>query len=248
MNILYDTDDFIFGDPIETRHGKVRFLKYREFSKFKFQLHFINQNVLHLYYMYLEMAKTPEEKKQLEEIKNMSLFDIVRSSQDLISSYVLVLQAVLDINGYSDPFVEDIITEILTNEDQFYEYRKLIQDMNLLFEEKVSPNEEIQKFFNKAKALKNKKGEKGNGVTSIATALAIQNGWTFDYIGDMTILQVHASYQKLSHFKNFEITSLFATVSKTDIEYWHQPIDLAEKETGIKESEFSSKFGGMMNA
>lgn len=241
-------DDFIFGEPIQTKYGLVRFLKYKEFSSLKIELHFINLNVLHLYYLYMKNAKTDEEKGQIEEIKKKSLFEIVKDSKQLVSCYILVLQKVLDINGYTDNHMSAVIKSIFTNEEDFLFYRKLIQDMNFLIEDEVSPNPEIQKFIDKKNHLKSRKQKKDeNPITNIVTSLVCGTSLTFSEIGEMTLMQVNASYQKLNHFKNFDVTTLFATVSKTEIESWNEPItSMSEEKSGMDSNQFSSQFGSMI--
>jgi hypothetical protein len=65
----------------------------------------------------------------------------------------------------------------------------------------------------------------------------------------MTVLQLYSVFYRLGAFKNYETTTLFATVSgDVKIESWSKKIDMYERETSrIKKQDFDKKYGSLLN-
>lgn len=242
-----DRDEFIFGLPIDTEYGKIRFLKYIEFTKYKVETYLFNQNVLHIYYMYRKDAEGDKEKIELiEPLKEAKLFELVYGLPQFKQAYVTLLGLVLDMNGFDSETLNQIVEEILNNEEKFNYYRKLIQDMNLLKEVDVSADETTQKYIEMARQAKDENGQP-NSILNIIASLAVATSHRFEELANMTVMQVTAMYYKLNQFKNYETSTLFATVSNdVKVESWSEIPDLFKPESlTIDGKDFSKKYGGL---
>lgn len=245
--MMLDRDEYIFGLPLDTEYGKIRFLKYIEFTKHKVETYLFNQNVLHIYHMY-KKENDPKKIQIAESIKDKKLNEIVCMMPELAQSYITIFSLVLDTNDYSTKDLEDIITEILLDENKFNKYRKLVQEMNLLTEDEVSEHDITQMYIELARKAKSENG-KPNSILNIVTSLVLSSSHTFEEIAYMTVIQVNALFFKLSQFKNYDTNVLFATVSgNTKFESWAEIPDLFKSESlTISGKEFSSKYGGVTN-
>lgn len=233
-------DFYIFGKPIKTKFGKVRFLTYREYLENISELTLMTQNVLHLYYLYKNQIKNIDEqtKEVLENFKKSDLLSIILQDQSMLFSYLKIFQMIITLNEGIE------YTDIIKDKEGFLQIRQLIMDMNLLNEEEVSPNEEIQKGIEARKKVMNIKSEK-QSFTDIVTSIVASTSNSFEDVCDMTVYQVYAIYARIGAIFNYQTTSLFATVAKVDIEPWNKHLDLFAKDNDgtISRDEFDRKFG-----
>lgn len=238
----YNRDFFIFGEPIETKFGKVRFLTYKEFLTYQSYLSSISMNSLHIFYYYKKIIKnaTDEDLKVLEELKNTNLYEIVLSTPQFLQVYVDIFNM---LTTFNDGFE---LAHLFENQDDFMEMRQLIMDMNVITEEEVNPNEEIQSYIDASRELKQQESEK-QSHTDIISTIVVGVGVDYDTVLNWNVIRVYSALLRISAFKNSEITALFATVSdKVKLETWQKHIDLFEKEkTGMKMSEFNKKYGNL---
>lgn len=247
-----ERDFYIFGKPIKTEFGLVRFLTYEEYWRNATELNLISMNTLHIYYLYRkEFIKQRKDEKFLEEFKNFkkqSLYKIVTNTDWLLNSYFKIFRMVLDVNEYSDQEMADVIYSIMEYEESFMYFRKLIMDMNLLQEEEVSSNEEIQEWNEISKQTKQQiNGEKT--FVDIVTSIVASTKYDFEEVADKTVFQINSLYARLGAIHNHNATVLFAIVSPdVDIEPWDKHIDLFENKStnSMKRSEFDRKYGNML--
>lgn len=242
-----DKDFFIFGLPLKTELGEVRFLSYFEYLQHLYELSLMKLNVLHFYYQYrnaYEMEKFPKEErdeieKSLLELKNESLFNIVRKREDIKSVYEKMFTMLIE-----NPYASKTIFE---SEELFMFYRKLILDMNITLEDEVSPNEEIQKGIEMGRKINQQKGEKTSFV-DIVTSIVASTNISFEDISNMNVFQVNAMYARICAIYNYQTSTLFATVSEQEIESWSKHIDLFDNGSSgtMKRSEFDKKFGKLL--
>lgn len=230
-------DFYIFGQPIKTEFGLVRFLTYQEYLLNNSELSLISQNVLHLYYLYRkQIEKENNSKEALEEFKSFKeqkLYDVVLSTNYILESYIKILKLVLDNNGYSDDDLEDVIYSIFSSEDSFLQIRNIIMDMNVLTEEEVNPTEEIQRFIEHSRTVKQQGAPKQTPI-DIITSIVAGTPHSFEDVMNMNVMQVYALYARLGAFFNYQTTTLFATVAeKVNVELWNKHIDLFEKESHV---------------
>ncbi|MGG0667660.1 hypothetical protein ABE073_03935 [Lederbergia citrisecunda] len=248
--INYDRDMFIFGESIDVPLvGKVRFLNYKEYLMNINDLSIISMNVLHIYHQYRKMIgneNAEEALEAIEELKKEKLMDIVRSHQNFVQSYIKVFSLVLDEND--EESAVEAIRNIFSNEDLFMEFRMLILEMQMVVEEFVSPNPEIQEGIEASKKLKREEGESLTPI-DIATSIVAGTANSFEDVCNMTVIQVNAIFYRIGAFKNYDASTLFATVSAdVKIESWSKKIDLFQKEIhGIKKKDFDKKYGSLLN-
>lgn len=240
--IIYNKDFFIFGRPIETPFGKVRFLTYPEYLENQQDLVLISMNVLHFYYYYRKEMKNPteEEMSHLKQLKESDLLSLVLTTQQILKAYVRVFENVITFDNGKE------IADIFNSLDTFMDMRKLIMDMNILVEEDVSPNEEIQEGIERGKLISQTKSEK-QSFEDIITSIVAGTSNSFDDVCNMTVYQVYATYARLGAIFNYNTSTLFATVSnEVEIEPWNKNINLLEKDDkDLKRSEFEKKYGKM---
>lgn len=239
-------DFYIFGKPIETKFGKVRFLTYIEYLENLGELSIMSFNTLHYYHQYRKYfnnGKHNQNEQQeidnfLESIKKEKLYNIIISNEQNIEPYIKIFSLVLENKEY--------INEIFKSEEDFLSIRKLVLDMQMIQEEEVSENPEIQEYIDASKEQKSMNAEKQT-FSDIVSSIVVGAGIPFDVIGNMTVLQVYATYYRIAQFRNYDTSTLFATVSsEVSIDAWNKNIDLfKEEKAGMKMSEFKKKYGSL---
>lgn len=245
MNI--DKELFIFGEPIETEVGLIRFLTYKEYLMNMGYLNLISMNVLHFYHQFRKMVdqKDTEALNELEDLKDTKLLSLVLSIREVTEAYMKVLRLVLDMN---DPeVVEDSLEKIFDDEDLFMRIRKLVLTTNMLSEDEVSPNPEIQRGIDMSRKLKSESGDRQTS-TDIISSVVAGTSTTFEEVCKMTVLQLYSIYYRIGAMKNYDTSTLFATVSSdVKIESWSKSIDLFKTETStINKKEFDKKYGDLL--
>jgi hypothetical protein len=188
-------DLYILCQPIETKIGQLRFIKVQEYPEMMkyVQLLFVDKIDL-LQFINKEYRKLIEQISLLELIKKLNIEPIY------MRKYFSEM--------FKFFFANDVFDLVQTDEELNY-YRDLIKQMNQIHYEKPCSNPEIEKF-NIFKRLLQKK--KGQDVTfeSIYTSVWVGTGMKPD---DMCIYQLYALFSRISQFKNYDTTSLFATVT-----------------------------------
>lgn len=242
-NLDYDKNLFIFGETIQTKLGILRFLTYREYLMLMPELSLISQNTLHIYYQYKQQIATDDTGviEALEALKETELLEIVLSTQSMLNAYLKVFRLVFDVN--EEFMLEDVFSSVMN----FNFIRKLVMDMNVLTEEKVSPNEEIQKALERSRRVKQNNSEEQSFVDIVTSIVASTNN-SFENVCNMTVFQVYAIYARIGAIFNYQATTLFATVAeKVSIESWNKHIDLFSSEDDrLSRDEFNSKFGSLL--
>lgn len=239
-------DFYIFGKPIETKFGKVRFLTYTEYIENLGALSAMSLNSLHYFYQHknhfdqykLNLDEQKEVEELLNNIKKDKLYNLVYSKKLNIESYIKVYSLVLE--------DKENVNEIFKNEDDFLHFRQLVLDMQMIQEEEVSENPEIQEYIDASKEQKSIGAEKQT-YSDIVSSIVVGAGIPYKEIGEMTVLQVYSTYYRIAQFRSYDTTTLFSTVSnEVSIEAWNKSIDLFKTEkSGMKMSEFKKKYGNL---
>lgn len=233
---------YIFGEPIETELGDVRFLTYKEYLLNAQYLTLMNMNVLHIYYQLRKMTdeKDSEAMAELDNIKKASLFSIVMQLDYFREAYIKIFQMVFD--------DKDSVAKAFSSEECFDFYRNLILDMQIMVEDEVSPNPEIQKGIEMSKKVKQDKAEKQT-FTDIITSIVAGTGNSFKDVCEMTVYQVYAVFYRMGAMKSYDTETLFATVSaEVQISSWSRNIDLFTSEgSTIDRDTFDKSYGKFLN-
>ena len=244
-NLDYDKNLFIFGEEVETQFGIIRFLTYKEYLSHSQEISLISQNTLHIYYNFKKQLESVKAEKAtieaLAELKETELIEIVISTEQLLNAYLKIFQLVFDRN-------EDIEFEkIFESKESFNFVRALVMDMNVITEEKVSPNEEIQKAMERSKRFKQQSSQELTFV-DIVTSIVASTSNNFEDVCGMNVFQIYAIYARVGAIFSYQTSTLFATVAeKVNIESWNKHIDLFKSEDDvISQNEFDKKFGGLL--
>lgn len=212
---------YILGLPIETEIGLVDFIKVKEYPDYYQELYLFSMSKEELIYRLNEVNKNGSLNELIELIKPLSLFQISTILPDLTNAYYKIFTRVFN--------SEDSLSKI--NESNFDYYRKLIMRMNVLKEEKINPNPEIQRAIERSKRLKNAEGDRIT-FADIVSSVVGYNGLSYKDINEFTLYQLYMTYYRIANIKNYDTSTLFATVSaeKINIESWSKHIDLFEEE------------------
>lgn len=212
---------YILGLPIETEIGLVDFIKVKEYPDYYQELHLFSMSKEELIYRLSEVNKNGSLNELIELIKPLSLFQISTMLPDLANAYYKIFTRVFN--------SEDSLSKI--NESNFDYYRKLIMRMNVLKEEKINPNPEIQRAIERSKRLKAAEGDRIT-FADIVSSVVGYNGLSYKDINEFTLYQLYMTYYRIANIKNYDTSTLFATVSaeKINIESWSKHIDLFEEE------------------
>lgn len=241
-----------FKKPVDTPFGALRFLTFDEYMEFQNELTWIAQNVLHIYYIMLKTIpeEDKESRKKFKEIKEYPLRNLVWAYEMIRESYEIIMIKMLDQNEYAqDPKTfKNVILDIFSQDESFLLIREYIMKMNLLKEDKVSPNAKLQQLFERDREVNNRAhGDITPTLSDIAFTVASLTPHTIDEVELMSPIQVHTLYARISANKDYERGILFSTVSnEVEIESWAKKVDLfAVKDTSISRNAFEQKNAGM---
>lgn len=249
--VVLSASEISFAKPVETPFGKMRFLTYDEYLSLDSHLGWVAQNVLHIYYM-IRNTIPKHEKEELKALKTMkehSLRELVLTYPQIINSYQIVLGHMLDINDYGkelETFIP-VLADIMSNDESFLLMRDYIMKMNLLREDKVSPNHKIQELFERDRKINKERYKNSPESTDIVFSVASLTPNSLESIRQMSPLQVHNLYARVSADKDYERNISYAIAgADIEIESWAKKIDLFEiKDTSISKAEFDQRNAGM---
>ncbi|MFO1442800.1 hypothetical protein KDN24_06175 [Bacillus sp. Bva_UNVM-123] len=212
---------YILGEPIDTEIGKCHFIKVKEYPDYFMDLQVVALTKNHIISKYSELNKDNSLDEFINELNKVDLYDIAIGIPDIAISYKRLFNKV---------FQEEDIFQFITKHT-FDSYRKLILTMSCLKEEIVNPNPEIQRALERSRRVKSKDGEKLE-FADIVTSIVGYNGLTYDDIKKFTLYQFYMTYYRIAQFKNYDTSTLFATVAadKVNIESWSKHINLFEDE------------------
>ncbi|KAA6472259.1 hypothetical protein [Bacillus swezeyi] len=214
---------FILGIPVDTPIGKCHFLKMKDYNDYAAYLNLIKMSKNEIVYRYSQLNKNGELNELIEEMKKLPLFDIVNQLQNFNEAYFEVFQKV---------FQNKDIFELIER-DNFISIRKLIIEMHCLKEEKISPNPEVQRRIEQSKRLKRQEQELLE-VHDMVSSITTFTGIPYKEIAEMTLYQMYMTFYRISSFKDYDTSILFATVSPEagkNIKHWSEHVDLFEEES-----------------
>lgn len=226
---IEDIEEFyILGLPIKTNIGFCHFLKVQDYPQLQNDLQIVSLTRLHYLHQFREANEDEEIVKQLEEL---SLAQIVFNYEEILSAYERV---------FTHFFQDSEAIYKIQDEKEFEYYRSLILKLSCIKEEKVNPNPEIQRAIERSRRVKAMDSEK-MGFADIVTSVSAIKGVSYEEINNMTLYQLYMDFYRIAQNKNYETSTLFATVAeKVEIESWNKHIDMFEEEKHyISQSEFN---------
>ncbi|MEC3756000.1 hypothetical protein P9160_00965 [Bacillus halotolerans] len=221
---MIDSEFFITGEPIPTEFGDCRFIKVKEYAFLIPYLSWFKMSKKEIIYTYSK--KENNQFGQLDgliaELKKLSLFEITSILPNFKEAYEVIFSTVF--NGVE-------ILEKLTPEN-FEALRDLVLKMSCLKEEKISSNPEIQRANERSKRVKSQDSDMVD-MADIMSSVATHTGYLYKDINEMTLYQLYMTYYRVGQFKQYDTSTLFATVSPDaakHMESWGKHIDLFEEE------------------
>lgn len=231
-------DFYALGLPIDTEIGSAHFLKVKDYPDYIMDLQNIGMSKLEVIHRYKEAFKDGSADDLIEEMDGMDLYEISIGLPELRHSYYKVFASVFNNN--------DILSHL--DKDSFDFYRKLIMDMNCVKEEQINPNPEIQRAIERSKRVKSQDQDKLT-FGDMCSSIVVHSGISYEALNEFTIFQLYLTFHRIAQFKNYDTSTLFATVSeKAKVESWSKHIDLYEEEKHfVTEDQFSKNTGSMFN-
>ena len=227
---------YVLGLPIDTDIGEINFIKVKDYPDHIMDLQNIGMSKQEIIYKYSEMNEDGKLDELIDELESLSLYGISIGLENFRQSYFNVLHKM-----FGD---EEALHKI--NEESFNIYRKLILDMNCINEEKINPNPEIQKAIERSRRVKSMDQDKLT-FSDICSSIVAYSGNDYNDLLNWTVYQLYMTFHRIGLFKNYDTSTLFATVSeKATVENWSKHIDLFEEESHVmEESKFKNTTGEM---
>ena len=156
--------------------------------------------------------------------------DLILSFEKLFS---LVLRKTISLHSnnenfwFQDKIESEMKYNTIINFFNYDELRTIIMKQNLIFEPKVYKDPLVQEWANKVLESRSKNSVKIT-IEDFITTVKNFGGLTYEQLMEQTIYQLYADFYRIGKFKQFEQTSLFATVSmeKISIEHFAQSLDM----------------------
>lgn len=242
---------YLLEIPTKTIFGDIGYLRVTDYIDLTNEIYYLISTPLHIYYDGLKKldsldVELPEHEiaeymTKLNVLKDMSIYELVNGDESVRNAYVKLFSKLITFNENLTP--EDIIN----NENAFLQVRKIIMDMNYLKEDDVSPNPEIQEYFNNRKLQKAKESG-GISFSDMVTSVAVSQGKSYSEIAQMTLFQFYNTYYRVAQFKrHIESVILAGAFHDTKIiSSWSENINLfKDSELGIAYEEFNKKYKGV---
>lgn len=236
---MIDHQDFyILGIPIDTELGNVSFLRIKDYPDYILDLQVMSMSKLEIIHKYQNTNKNGQLDNMISVMRQMSLYQISVELPELRQAYYNVF---LKVFGDEKPIGR-------IGEDNFEYYRKLIMNMNCMKEEVVNPNPEIQRAIERSKRVKSQEHGKLT-FSDICSSIVAYSSIGYKDLIDLTIYQLYMTFHRIGQFKNYDTSTLFATVSgDVNIDNWSKHIDLHEEEKHfISEDQFKKGTGSMFD-
>ncbi|MGK4040948.1 hypothetical protein AB0Y20_01505 [Heyndrickxia oleronia] len=227
------------GLPIETDIGLCHFIKIKDYPTCFMDLQIMGMSKDEIINKYSKLNKDGSLNEFLNELNKHDLFEIISSIPEIqVAYYNIFLKVFLD---------EESLSKITP--ENFNSIRLLIMEMNCIKEEEINPNPEIQKAIERSRRVKNREGEKLT-FADMSSSIVAFSGKSYDELNEMTIYQFYMTYYRIAQIKNYDTSTLFATVSseKINIESWSKHIDLfADEKHSISHDEFKKTTGSVFD-
>ncbi len=219
-------DLYIIGLPVRTEIGILYPLQVIDYPKFVPFIQILNMEDFEFKdTMKISMKESLQSENEpytevidaiFDEIKDIHFFYLLMEQKDNVDSGFNAIY-----NHYKKLFkmcFRDDVFDLIQNHEEFEYYRDLIREFNGVEYEKPNPNPEIRKFDNYKRLLAARKGDiitfKGM-YTSVLVATGMSPN-------NLTLYQFHEVFDRIGHFKNFDVTMLYRLLdSEMEIQSWY---------------------------
>lgn len=242
-------NEYILGLPIETSAGTLSQIRVYEYNKYFPDLSLMAMEKTYIIYSYASANKNGELDELVDELTNLTMYEIVKGLPDFKEAYDRLFVRCLGEESLS-----------LISADNFNEIRSRILDSNCISTEeamisldKSDPknylNFEIQKAVERSKRVKNQGNDDAAQFDDIVSSIVVFSGIDYSVIANWTLYQMYMAFSRISQFKNYDTTTLFATVSgEVNIENWSKHINLFAKENhALDKNNFDKNYGGVFS-
>lgn len=229
---------YVLEKPIETKIGYIYPVlvdDYYEFLKFNGVLNF-DKNALISYFKDLT-GQNEEFQPFLDLVEELDLFDfiVICGVDEYKGSFLYDLY-----DGYKKLFefcFKDDVFHLIENNNDFDEYINIIRDINGVKYEPASSNPEIERRNQMKRRLDAMKGE---NITFedmfISVCVGLQK--LPSEVNKMTIFNFYKIFAGIGQFKNYDTSTLFATVSsEVKIEPWYKSTEVKKEQAYITEDQ-----------
>lgn len=225
---------YVLEEPIETRIGLLYPMlvgNYKKLIKFNGVIS-LDKNALINHFTDLTKQNN-EFQAFLDIVKELSMFDFIKfcGVDDYKGSFLYDLyvqfKELLELCFKADVF------HLIETSEEFDEYINIIRDVNNIKYEPTSPNPEIERRNNLKRKLESMKSE---NITfeDMFTSVCVGLSKLPSEVNTMTIYDFYKIFARIGQFKNYDTSTLFATVSKeAKIETWYKSIDTKKDLTYI---------------
>lgn len=240
---------YLLREPMKTVFGDVGYLSISDYIKMTSEISTVSKQPLHMYYEFRKHLEKIDEAErnsflvEIESLKTISLFELVKTDNQVKSAYERFFEKLVT---YRD---EVTFEDILSDESYFTAIRKLSLEMNYLKEEPVSPNPEIQDYYEQRKVMKMKESGDIN-FSDIISSVSVGGSYKYEEIRDMTIFQFYHTYYRIGSFKKYDQSTIFASAFHDTkiLTSWTEKIDLFKDEKlGFDYGEFNKKYNDIFS-
>lgn len=216
---------YILGLPITTPIGQAHpiYIKdYEEMSKHIGALYIDTPSVIGMLRM---LSNSNEDLRQayqpfLDMAGMMDIWSFINVFKNEDFEGTFLHELYVDQKKLFDFIFKDDVFDKIESLEEFEGYRELIIEMNDIDYEPPNPNPELARLDKLKAKLQEMKGENITFDARYTTVLmhsAVPPN-------DLTIYQFNKAFERVSHFKSYETTTLFSTVDtsgKVKIEPWY---------------------------
>lgn len=240
---------YLLREPMKTVFGDVGYLSISDYIKMSSEISTVSKQPLHMYYEFRNQLEKIDESersnflREIESLKTISLIELVRTDNHVKSAYERFFEKLIT---YRDELTYE---DILGDENYFTAIRKLSLEMNYLKEDPVSPNPEIQEYYEQRKIMKMKESGDIN-FSDIISSVSVGGGYKYEEIRDMTIFQFYHTYYRIGSFKKYDQSTIFASAFHDTkiLTSWTEKIDLFKDEKlGFDYGEFNKKYNDIFS-
>ena len=238
-------DLYIQGDYIDTPLGKCYFIKVEEYPDMIYYRRFFE---IQKDKIVLEAKKDNSDYADI--LNEMELVQIIKHDskfRDMFNDFFMFFFK----DGYTEVETKDKDGKVIKvkkpddfmsqikSDEELESVLDLFKEMNCIRIEKENPNPELAAMDKLKQKMEEAKGE---GITyeAMYTSIWVQTGINPE---NMTVYQFHKLFDRISQFKKYDTSTLFATVasekSKHKIESWYK--DNTDKENESQDKEISEE-------
>lgn len=221
---------YILGLPIETEIGILHPVTVGQYPKFVQYIQVLSLQD----WQFKQMMKFDEDDELSNNIKDIHFFYIIDTFKDIGGKdNNTIYDIYMHYKSLFEFCFKDDVFGLIDNGEDFDYYRNLILSMNGIEPDIPNPNPEIERYNQLKELLESQKGDSITFNAMYTSVLA----FTGQSPNNMTLYQFYKVFDRISHFKNFDITSMYGMVSnEVELNPWYgetkkpEPIIITEEQ------------------